>query len=504
MTPTGSGVPGFLRSGVRGFGVRGSGFWVLGAVAIALTASLAAQQGPDRSKAPVPGAAPALKLPPIQKRTLANGMPVWIVEMHEVPLANFALVVKAGASADPVGKYGVASFTAAMLDEGAGTRNALDLADAVEYLGASLTTASSFDSSAIRLQTPVSKLDDALPLMADVALRPTFSQTELDRLRKERLTGLLQTRDNPAGLASAGFARLVFGPRHRYGTLAMGNDASNGEMTVNDLRSFYAAYYQPQNAHLIVVGDVTAAGVMPKLEKAFGGWKPVMAKTGAAPAKPVIETAAQHGARQIYLIDKPGAAQSQIRIGWVGVPRSTPDYYALDVLNTVLGGSFTSRLNTNLREVHGYAYGAGSAFDMRLSAGPFLASAGVQSDKTTESLQEFFKELGAIRQPVPVHELTRAKNYLALGFPADFETTGGMAANLGQLVVYNLPESFFSEYVPKIQAVTAADVQRVAAQYIQPDRFAVVVVGDLAKIEKGIRAANLGPVRVVTVDEILK
>jgi predicted Zn-dependent peptidase len=466
---------------------------------VAATMMLGAQQGPDRSRPPVPGPAPALKLPPIQKRALGNGLPVWIVEMHEVPLVNLSLVVRAGASADPIGQYGLASFAAAMLDEGAGSRSALDLADAIEFLGASLTTGSSFDASMVRLQTPVTKLDDALPLMADVALRPSFSQAELDRLRKERLTSLLQTRDNPAAIASAGFARLVFGPRHRYGTPAMGNEASNGEMTVSDLRSFYSTHYQPRNAHLVVVGDVTADGVLQKLEKAFGGWK-----NGTAPPKAATDAAAQHGPRQIYLIDKPGAAQSQIRIGWVGVARSTPDYYPLDVVNTVLGGSFTSRLNQNLREDHGYAYGAGSGFDMRLSAGPFVASAGVQSDKTTESLQEFFKELAAIRQPIPADELARARNYLALGFPAEFETSAGMAANLLQLIVFSLPESFFAEYVPKIQAVTPAEAQRVAARYIQPDRFAVVVVGDLAKIEKGIRAANLGPVRVVTVDEILK
>lgn len=464
-----------------------------------LTVSLAAQQAPDRSKIPLSGPVPSLKLPPIQKRALANGLPVWIVEMHEVPLANVSLIVKAGASADPTGKYGLASFTAAMLDEGAGKLNALDLADAVDFLGASLSTGSGFDSSTVRLAAPVSKLDAALPLMADVALRPTFAANELDRLRKERLTNLLQIRDDPSSLASATFARMVFGARHRYGTFAMGNDASNGEMAVADLRGFHTQYYQPQNAHLIVVGDVTPETVLPKLEKAFGGWK-----NGAAPVKPTIPVAAQHGARQIYLVDKPGAAQSQIRIGWVGVPRSTPDYYPLDVLNTVLGGSFSSRLNMNLRETHGYSYGAGSSFDMRLSAGPFVASAGVQSDKTVESLQEFFKELTAIRQPIPAEELTRAKNYEALGFPAEFETTTGMAGNLISMVVYGLPETYFNDYVTKILAVTPADVTRVAAQYIQPDKFAVVVVGDLSKIEKGIRAANLGPVRVVTLDEVLK
>jgi predicted Zn-dependent peptidase len=490
---------------VKKFEVRSTTFEVQSlliglAVAVSLaTAGVMAQQAPDRSKIPEPGAPPPLKLPPIQKRTLANGLPVWIVEMHEVPVVNLTMVVKAGASADPNGKYGLASFTAAMLDEGAGGKSALELADAVEFLGAGLSTGSSFDSSSIRLQAPVSRLDEALPLMADVLLRPAFSQAEVDRLRKERLTSLVQTRDNPSALASAAFARLVFGSRHRYGTPAMGNQASNTEMTPADLRAFYTSFYQPQNAHLIVVGDVTAATLLPKLEKAFGSWK-----NGTMPPKPVVAAATQHGPRQIYLVDKPGAAQSQIRIGWVGVARSTADYYALDVLNTVLGGSFTSRLNTNLRETHGYAYGASSQFDMRLSAGPFVAAAGVQSDKTVESLKEFFKELDGIRQPIPADELTRAKNYEALGFPAGFEATADMAGNLIQLVVYGLPETFFTEYVPKIQGTTAAEVLKAAAQYIQSDKFAVVVVGDLAKIEKPIRDANLGPVRVVTADEILK
>jgi predicted Zn-dependent peptidase len=469
------------------------------AVVLSLAALPAARQTPDRSKPPEPGPPPPLTLPPIARHTLSNGLPVWIVGMHEVPVVDISIVVKAGAAADPAGKFGVANFTAAMLDEGAGTRGALELADAIDFLGASLSTGSSFDASTVRLHTPVSKLDDALPLLADVALRPTFPESELERLRKERLTSLLQTRDSPPALASAAFARLVFGPRHRYGTLAMGNEVSNGEMSLADLKTFYATYYQPQHAHLLVVGDVQAAALLPKLEQAFGGWK----NSGNTPP-PVLPPAAQHGDRQIYLIDKPGAAQSQIRIGWVGVSRSTPDYYLLDVLNTVLGGSFSSRLNQNLREEHGYAYGAGSFFDMRRSAGPFVASAGVQSDKTVESLREFFTELEGIREPIPVAELARAKNLQALSFPGTFETTAGMAGNLIDLIVYNLPDSFLTEYVQKIQAVTAKEVQRAAAQYVQPDNFAVVVVGDLASIETPVREAKLGPVRVVTPDEILK
>jgi predicted Zn-dependent peptidase len=467
--------------------------------ALAAATGVVAQQGPDRSKPPAPGPAPSLKLPPIQKRALSNGLPVWIVEMHEVPLANVSLIVRAGAMADPAGKLGVAHFTAAMLDEGAGSRSALELADAIEFLGASISTGSSFDAATVRLQAPVARIDAALPLMADVAVRPAFAANEVERLKKERLTSLLQARDSAGTLADAAFARVLFGPRHRYGTLGMGNESSNGEMTPQDLRSFHAAHYQPRNSHLLVVGDVTAATVLPQLERAFGSWK----NAGATPAAK-LDAAAQHAARQVYLVDKPGAAQSEIRIGWIGVPRSTPDYYALQVLNTALGGSFSSRLNLNLREQHGYSYGAGSYFDMRIGAGPFAALAAVQTDKTVESLQEFFKELDGIILPMPADELARARNYLALGYPAGFETTAGMASNLISMIVHGLPETFFNEYVSRIQAVTPADVLRVAKQYIQPDRFAVVVVGDLAKIEKPIRALNLGNVRVLTADEILK
>jgi predicted Zn-dependent peptidase len=478
---------------------RAAAYAIIAALPLGLAASVPAQQAPDRTRPPAAGDPPTLTLPPIQKRTLSNGLPVWVVESREVPVVNISLIVKAGAAADPAGKFGLASFTSAMLDEGAGDRGALDLADAIEFLGASLTTSSSMDSSSVRLHTPVSKLDAALPIFADVVLRPTFPAEEIDRLRQQRLTSLLQMRDNPSALATAAFARVLYGPRHRYGTGTLGNEASNGEMSAADLRMFYQSYYQPQHAHLLVVGDVAADDILARLERALGGWR----NTGAVET-PALPAAGQHATRQIYLVDKPGAQQSQIRIGWIGVARDTPDYHVLDVMNTILGGSFTSRLNQNLREEHGYAYGAGSSFDMRASAGPFVASSGVQTDKTVESLREFFIELDGMHEPMPADEAARGRNLQALGFPASFETTSGIAGNLADLVVHDLPESTFTEYVPKIQAVTPADLARAAKTYLQTDKFAVVVVGDLATIEKPIRDAGLGPVKVVGIDEIVK
>lgn len=467
-------------------------------VVLAVSATLAAQERPDRSKPPALGPAARLTLPDIQKRMLSNGLPVWVVESHEVPLVQVSLVIHAGSADDPAGEFGLASLTAAMLDEGAGTRSALDLADAAEFLGANLSTSSSFDASAVRLNVPARQLEQALPIMADVALRPTFPAAELERLRQERLTALLQARDDAAAVVGPAFARVVFGPTHRYGTGATGTTATLKAFTPAQLRAFHAAVYRPGNATVIVAGDVTAASAMPLLEKAFGAW------TAAAPASKVpVATAPQLTTRQVSIVDMPAAEQSQIRIGWVGVPRSTPDYFALQVLNTVLGGSFTSRLNQNLREEHGYSYGASSRFDMRLSAGPFTAGAGVQTDKTAESLQEFFKELAAIRMPIGSDELAKAKNYLELGFPGDFETIGDLAGRLEELAVYKLPDRYYAEYTANIRAVTAAAVQKAAATYIQPDKFAVVVVGDRQKIEPGIRALNLGPVRVLSVDEVV-
>ena len=469
-------------------------------MAAALSAAVVSGQAPDRKKPPAIGPAPSLKLPAIEKLKLSNGLAVWLVEHHEVPLAQINLIVRSGSAADPIGKYGVGSLAAAMLDEGAGTRSSLELADALEFLGANLSTTSSFDYSAIRMSVPVSKLGDALPLMSDVALRPTFPANELDRLRKERLTGLLQARDNVTALVQLAFPRIVYGPTHRYGTSANGLPPAIESFTVADLQSYYRAHYRPDNSTLLVVGDVKSATLMPLFEKSFGGWK----SEGMAALVAQVPAAPQLKSRQIYIVDKPEAAQSQIRIGWVGVPRSTADYAGLQVLNTILGGSFTSRLNQNLREEHGYSYGASSTFDMRLSAGPFLAAAGVQSDKTGEAVREFFNELNRIGTLVPEDELNKAKNYVALGFPGEFETTGDLARKLEELVVYNLPEETFAKFVGAVTSVTAADLQKLAARYIQPDKMAVVVVGDRKVIEGPIRQLNLGPVNFITIDELFR
>ncbi len=467
-------------------------------VMLGLCTLVAGAQAPDRTAPPPLGETPDLELPAIVKRQLPNGLDVWIVEQHEVPVAQVTLVVEGGSASDPAGLYGIAAMTAAMLTEGAGSRTALEIADAIDFLGASLSASSAIDAATVRLYAPVARLAEALPIMADIALRPTFPGDELDRLRQQRLTGLIQARDDPATIASLAFSRVLYGTAHRFGTATMGTDATIKAFTPDQLRAFYDMMYRPNRSTLIVVGDVTVDSVLPLLTSAFGAWT----GRGSVPIEVPLTTPVERARREVYLVDKPGAPQSQIRIGSVGVARSTPDYFPLQVLNTVLGGSFTSRLNLNLRERRGYTYGAGSFFDMRHAPGPFSASAGVQTDKTGESLTEFFNELTGILEAVPEDELERAKNYVALRFPGGFETTGDIARRLEDAFVYDLPDDYFSRYVRAIQAVTAEDVQRVARRYIQPDRVAVVVVGDLATIEAPVRALNLGPVTTITVDQV--
>jgi zinc protease len=476
-------------------------FCLLCALALFSGSTLLAIQQPDRSKAPAIGPPPELQLPAVDRRMLSNALPVWIVTQHKVPVVHVELAIRgAGSASDPAKRFGLASLTADTLDEGAGSRSALEIADAIDYLGAALDTSSSSDASYVDLHVPAARLSDALPVMAEVVAHPTFPDAELKRLREEALTALLEAADDPEQLIQFAFPRLIYGASYRYGTASMGTASSLRGFTREDLAAFHASAYRPQNATLIVTGDVTASPLVQMLDRTIGQWK----GSPAPASSPGLADAPQLTSRQIYLIDKPGAPQSQIRIGWVGVARSTPDYFPLRVLNTILGGAFTSRLNQNLREEHGYAYGASSAFDMRRNAGPFFAAAGVQTDKTADALKEFFNELTRIHELVDAQELEKAKNYLSLLLPRNFETTRATANALAQIAVYDLPQDFYETYGQRVRAVTAADVKRVADTYIQPTKFAVVIVGDRKTIEAGVRALNLGPVTIVEAADVMR
>jgi len=476
--------------------------WLTAFLAAALLAPLTRAglaQAPDRSHAPAPGPPPALRLPAIEKLQLTNGIPVFLVERHKVPIVQALVVFRGGVSADPQNRPGLANLTASLLDRGAGSRSALEISDVADYLGASLSAGAGWDATTVGVNVPSSRLEPALALLGDVILRPTFPAGEVERVRAELLTEILQWRDDPEEIASIAFARSVF-PGHPYSHDVEGDVASVRAVTREEIVRFHADRYVPGSAAIVVAGDATAGTLLPLLERTFGAWKPA---SGTNRGVPTIPPAKQIGNRRILLVDKPDAPQSQIVIGRVGPARSTPDFFPLVVTNTILGGSFTSRLNHNLRETKGYTYGASSQFDFRLSTGPFAASAAVQTDKTGASLTEFFKELEAIRAEVPADELTRAKNYTARRFPSAFETSGQLAGRVRDQFVYGLPADYFNTYVARIEAVTAQDVQRVAREWIDPATMVVVVVGDRKKIEAEVRALRLGPVEVQTIDDVL-
>lgn len=461
-----------------------------------LVAETVFTQKPDRSKPPELGAPPSLKLPQIQRLKLSNGMPVVLMEKHQVPVVQVNLIVRAGSAHDPAGQGGLASMMAAMMEEGAGNRNALQFADAVDYLGANISVNAGMHTTTVSLFTPLSKLDSALALFADVILRPQFPAEELERNRLERLTALQQWHDQPRIIGGNLFNLTLFGKNHPYGPPTMGDEQAIRNFKIEDLKKFHSAYVVPGNATLIVVGDVDPKVLLPKLDALLGSWK------GGAATQPIWQNAAQVESRKVYLVDKPGAAQSVIRIGRIGVARSTEDYYAITVMNTILGGSFTSRLNNNLREQHGYAYGASSRFTFLPLPGAFTAASDVQTDVTDKALIEFFKELTNIVN-ISDEELVRAKNYVALGYPSDFQSAGAIAGRLADLVIYNLPDDYFNNFTPRILAVTKDDVVRVALKYILPDKMAVVVVGDRKKIEKGIADLKLGEIQNLTIEDVL-
>jgi zinc protease len=467
-----------------------------GAVNAPDTADRSAQVTPDRSARPAVGEAPDVVLPSLQEFTLSNGLRVLLMEKRDIPLVQINLLVGAGTSRDDNAAPGVASMTAAMLDEGAAGRSALDIADAFEMLGARFGVGAGTHASSMSLRVPSPRLAEALAIAADVMLRPDFPDTELDRLRAERLTGLVRRYDEPNAIAAALFSQTLYGTAHPYGREDGGTVASLRAMTTADLRSFHERFYRPNNVTAIVVGDIDRAQAERLLGSAFGSWP-----RADVPAQTIADASQVRG-RMIHLVDKPGAAQSIVRLGRIGVPRSTADYYALEVMNVILGGSFTSRLNQNLREDKGYSYGASSGFAWLPSAGPWSASAAVQTQSTGPAIAEFMNELRGMHEPIPAEEIDRAKNFLAMRYPSGFQSVAGIAGRLGDLVQFDLPSDYFNRYVDNVLGVSASDVQRVAREYIDPDNVTIFVVGDRQVIEQQVRDLGLGDIRFLEVTDV--
>jgi len=445
----------------------------------------------DRTAPPTLPPAPPLHLPKPVVVTLANGLELAVVENHQAPVVDVTLLVRAGAVRDPADLAGLATFTAGMLDEGAGKRTSPQIAEEVEYLGAELSASAGLEAAIVSLHVPRHGLEAGLDLFADVALRPTFPDSEIVRQRELRRASLLQLRDQPNAIAPVAFNGVLFGPSHPYGRPQNGDDASTEKLDRARVVAFYEQYYAPADSRMLFVGDITPDEAKKLAEARFGSW------SGKTPPPLAAVTPPVPVARAFYIVDKPDAPQSVIRIGNVGVERATPDFYAIQVMNTLLGGAFTSRLNQNLREKHGYTYGASSQFEMRRLAGPFRASAAVATAKTDSAVVEFLYELRRIRDAAPPEdEIKKTQQYLTLGLPGEFEATSDAAQRFLDLLVNDLPLDTWDRYTAGIQAVTAADVQRVARKYIDPDHFVMVVVGDRKAIEPGLRGLAEGDVNV--------
>jgi predicted Zn-dependent peptidase len=442
------------------------------------------------------GEPPSLTLPEVEDYTLDNGLRVVLVERDALPLVSLELQLRGGASAHPASKAGLAGLTADMLDEGTELRSALEIAETVELLGATLVSSAGYDASQIRLSVLRSKFEEALEVLADLVVRPTFPDSELERVRGERLARVVQRTDRPGALADDAFIRVLYGDDHPYGAPLLGTVESLEGLTRDDVVEFHRARYKPGQATLIVAGDVVREDLDPLLTGAFGGW------SGPGQAPSVLSAPPVAPGGTVYLVDRPGSTQSEVRVGRVAARRATDEYHRLTVMNTVLGGSFTSRLNMKLREEKGYTYGAGSYFDMRRSNGPFEASAAVSTAVTDSAVTDFLTEIGRLsEEKVPEDELSRARNYLSLRLPQRFETLDDLVGALSGLVLYDIPIGFYAAYVEEVQGVDAQAVLEAARAWLAPSQLSVVIAGDRSEVEEALNGLGMGPVVVLPTPE---
>jgi zinc protease len=457
-----------------------------------------ASAGADRSKAPDTGTPPELKLPKLQRATLSNGLKIILAERHEVPLVNFTLAADAGFASDASTTPGTANLAMQVLTDGTRTRNALQISDDLEALGATLRGSSNLDLSFVSLSALTSKLDSSLDLFADVVLHPSYPDKEVKREQQLVLAGIEHEQNTPATLALRVLPALLYGPGHPYGNplTGSGTKESVAKLTREDLVKFHDTWLRPNNSTLIVVGDATLKEVTPKLERLFAGWK-----SGSVPAKNV-KTVPVATKSTVYLIDKPGALQSVIIAGVVAPPRGNPQEIAIEAMNDSLGGMFGARLNMNLREDKHWSYGARTVLRDARSQRPFYAVAPVQTDKTKESLVEMNKEFRGIvgDHPVNADELTKIQANETLKLPGSRETLDALGQSIVDLVQFGLPDDYYDTYAGKVRALKTSDVNDAAKEVVRPDNLIWIVVGDRAKIEAGVRELNLGEFRLMDTD----
>jgi zinc protease len=447
-----------------------------------------------RTSIPGPAHSSPLVLPIPASFQLDNGLTVLLVEQHGLPIVSANLVVLSGSESNPPERPGLAAFAADMLDEGTTTRSALRIANDADQLGATLSSGSSADMSYVAIRTLIRNARAAFELLADILLHPVFPEDEIERVRHDRITHILQQRDNPGAVASKAFFTAVYGQTHPYGHTEIGSEASVQAVTRDELVRFWREGYVPARSALVVAGDITPGELRDIAEDLLGSWR----GDGAPSSLPEI---AESGARRIVIVDKPGAPQTTLRIGHVGIPRSDPDYIAVDVMNTALGGLFSSRINMNLREAHGYTYGASSGFGFRRGPGPFVVATNVRTDVTAAAVSEILLEIERMRDSEPSHEeLATAKDSIARSLAGYFETTPQSASTAGQLFVHTLPLDFYRTLPERVDAVSAADARRVAERHLHPGSLVIVAVGDRSRIQPQLEEAAFGPIEYFDLD----
>jgi zinc protease len=452
----------------------------------------------DRSKLPALGPDPGIHLPRIAKHRDDNSaLRLWTVEHRELPVVNFVLLLPVGIAADPADRPGLAAFTADMLDEGSGASDSFAIHERLARIGGVFDTEVGADATLVSLTTLAKFARPALELLAEIMMAPRFDPEDVRRVRALRLSRLMQLRDVPSALAERVFASRLYGS-HPYGHTAMGTEASLNAITVGELRKFHEECYRRSQPVLVAAGDashqeiVDLVGETWRTAGKWGGAEGV--PLAACETPPVVLAPRTPGAPRIAIVDRPGAAQSELRVGRVAAARSTPDFHTLGVLNTALGGAFVSRINLKLREEKGYTYGARSSFEFRRQTWPFAVQASVQTDATAESVEDVLREIAEIGGPRPItaDELARAQAALVRGFPRGFETAEQISRALCQLALYDLPDDYFDRFVPRVKAVTADAVTSAAARYLPNDDMEVVIVGDRERVVPSLSRLGLG------------
>ena len=452
----------------------------------------------DRTHLPPLGPAMSLRLPAMEKTTLSNGLQVVLAERHSAPVVNFSLLIKGGYASDLPDASGTCSFAQRMLEEGTPTRDSLRIGEELESLSAQFVASANLDYSSVNLNALKVNLDQALEIYADLILHPAFPQKEFDRLQKDRLAAIQSEKVSPAATAQRVLPTLLYGKGHPYDEsfVGTGTAASVSRMTREDLAKFHETWYKPNNATLLIVGDTTLAEITPKLERLFTSWKP-----GDVPAIEIPKVP-QPAKDVVYLIDRPGSGQSLIVAGQLAPPFNQPDQISLDLVNDIFGGNFSSRINMNLREDKHWSYGVRSILVPARGERPFVSFSPVQTDKTKESMAELVAEYREIvgDKPITDAELKDEQSNATLALPGSFETVQQLSGAYGNIVQYNLPENYYNTFTEKVLAVTPAEANETAKKYIQPQHLIWLVVGDMSKVEAGIRELNVGEVHKIDSD----